>query len=63
MLRAPLVMATVAGLCAISAAVILSRPVNSDAGAYGKRISATMFAAFAIILGGFAASLWSWGAR
>jgi hypothetical protein len=61
--RAPLVMAAVAGLCAISATLILSRPVHSEAGRYGKRISATMFAAFAIILGGFAASLWSWGAR
>lgn len=63
MLSAPLVMALVAATSASAAAIVLTRPVTSEAGAYGKRIAGTMFAAFAIILGGFAASLWSWGAR
>jgi hypothetical protein len=63
MLSAPLVMALVAATSAAAAAIVLTRPVTSEAGAYGKRIAGTMFAAFAIILGGFAASLWSWGAR
>lgn len=63
MLPAPLVMALVAAASAIAAAIVLARPVTSEAGAYGKRIAGTMLAAFAIILGGFAASLWSWSVR
>jgi len=62
-LPAPLIMAAVATTSAIAAAIVLLRPVHSEAGAYGKRIASTMFAAFAIILGGFAASLWSWSVR
>lgn len=61
--RAPLVMALVALASAAGAAIVLLRPVTSEAGAYGKRIAGTMLAAFAIILGGFAASLWSWSVR
>jgi len=60
---APLVMARVAAASATAAAIVLTRPVTSEAGTYGKRIAGTMFAAFAIILGGFAASLWSWSVR
>jgi hypothetical protein len=63
MLPAPLVMALVAATSAVAAGVVLLRPVHSEAGAYGKRIAGTMLAAFAIILGGFAASLWSWSVR
>ena len=63
MLPAPLIMALVAATSAIAAGVVLLRPVHSEAGAYGKRIAGTMLAAFAIILGGFAASLWSWSVR
>ncbi len=62
-LTAPLIMAAVAATSAIAAIIVLLRPVRSEAGSYGRRIGGTMFAAFAIILGGFAASLWSWGAR
>ena len=63
MLSAPLIMALVAAASAIAAAIVLLRPVASEAGAYGKRIAGTMLAAFVIILGGFAASLWSWSVR
>jgi hypothetical protein len=63
MLPAPLIMALVAATSAVAAGVVLLRPVHSEAGAYGKRIAGTMLAAFAIILGGFAASLWSWSVR
>ena len=63
MLPAPLIMALVAATSGIAAGVVLLRPVHSEAGAYGKRIAGTMLAAFAIILGGFAASLWSWSVR
>jgi len=63
MLSAPLIMALVAAASAVAAAVVLSRPVTSEAGSYGKRIAGTMLAAFAIILGGFAASLWSWSVQ
>jgi len=62
-LPAPLIMAAVATTSAIAAAIVLLRPVHSEASAYGRRIAGTMFAAFAIILGGFAASLWSWSVR
>jgi hypothetical protein len=60
---APLIMATIALVSAVAAAIVLLRPVHSEAGSYGKRIAGTMLAAFAIILGGFAASLWSWSVR
>ena len=63
MIPAPLIMAAIAATSAIAAAIVLLRPVHSEAGSYGKRIAGTMLAAFAIILGGFAASLWSWSAR
>lgn len=63
MFSAPLIMALVAATSAVAAAVVLLRPVHSEAGSYGKRIAGTMLAAFAIILGGFAASLWSWSVR
>ena len=63
MFGAPLIMALVAATSAVAAGVVLLRPVHSEAGAYGKRIAGTMLAAFAIILGGFAASLWSWSVR
>jgi len=62
-LPAPLIMAGVATTSAVAAAIVLLRPVHSEAGSYGKRIAGTMLAAFAIILGGFAASLWSWSVR
>jgi hypothetical protein len=63
MLPAPLIMALVAATSAVAAGVVLLRPVHSEAGMYGRRIAGTMLAAFAIILGGFAASLWSWSVR
>ena len=63
MLPAPLIMALVAATSAVAAGVVLLRPVQSEAGIYGRRIAGTMLVAFAIILGGFAASLWSWSVR
>ena len=63
MFSPPLIMALVATTSALAAAIVLLRPVRSEAGSDGKRIAGTMLAAFAIILGGFAASLWSWSVR
>lgn len=56
------IMALVAAALAIAAIGVLTRGVRSEAGVYGRRISGTMLAAAAIILGGFAWALSSWGA-
>ncbi|MEO5867154.1 MAG: hypothetical protein ABIS14_07940 [Sphingomonas sp.] len=60
--RAPLIMAAVAGVSAIGAGVVLTRPARGEGSVYARRIAGTMLGAFAVILGGFAYALWSWGA-
>ena len=62
MLRAPLIMASVATVSGVAALVVFTRPGVSEEAVYGRRIAGTMFAALAIILGGFAYALGSWGA-
>ena len=62
-INSPLVMAAVALLVLVAAAVTLTRPARSEAGVYRRRIAGTMLGAGAIILGGFAYALWSWGAE
>jgi len=61
MLRAPLIMASVATVSGFAAIVVLTRPGVSEQAVYGRRIAGTMFGALAIILGGFAYALASWG--
>ena len=61
MLRAPLIMAAVATTSGMAAFVVLTRPGVSEQAVYGRRIAGTMFGALAIILGGFAYALASWG--
>ena len=61
MLRAPLIMATVATVSGVAALVVFTRPGVSEQSVYGRRIAGTMFGALAIILGGFAYALSSWG--
>ncbi|MGJ3648977.1 hypothetical protein ACLB0R_10950 [Sphingomonas sp. GlSt437] len=58
----PAIMATVAAVLAIAAIWVLTRRVTSEAGAYGRRIAGTMLGAGAVILGGFAWAMQSWGA-
>ena len=62
MISAPAVMALVALACAIGAALVFMRPTPSEAAIYRNRIAATMLAAGAIILAGFAFALNSWSA-
>jgi hypothetical protein len=59
-MRAPLIMAFVALTSGVAALVVLTRPGRSEQAIYGRRIAGTMFAALAIILGGFAWALGSW---
>lgn len=61
MLRAPLIMASVATVSGVAALVVFTRPGVSEPSVYGRRIAGTMFAAMAIILGGFAYALGSMG--
>ena len=61
MLRAPLIMGAVALTSGAAALVVLTRPGVSEQAVYGRRIAGTMFGALAIILGGFAYALASWG--
>jgi uncharacterized membrane protein YedE/YeeE len=61
MLRAPLIMGAVAFTSGVAALVVFTRPGASEQAVYGRRIAGTMFAALAIILGGFAYALGSWG--
>ncbi|HZV19494.1 MAG TPA: hypothetical protein VFF84_12465 [Sphingobium sp.] len=56
MTPAALIMAAVSATSALAGAVVLSRPVRSEQGVYGKRIVATMALAFALIL-----ALFAWG--
>jgi len=62
LLSPPGVMVLVASCLAGTATVVIARPAQSDAGRYGRRIAGTMLAAGALILGGFAWALKSWGA-
>jgi len=61
MLRAPLIMASVATVSGVAALVVFTRPGVSEQALYGRRIAGTMFAALAVILGGFAYALASLG--
>ena len=61
-MTAPLIMALVALLCAGGAVLLYLRPAPSDAAIYRHRIAATMLAAGAIILAGFAWTLHRWDA-
>lgn len=60
-LTPPLVMAVVAGLLAAAALYVVARPSRAEGAVYVKRIVGTMLGAGAIILGGFALALSSWG--
>ena len=62
LVSAPLVMAIVALLALAAAAYTFTRPAASEAAVYRQRIAGTMLGAGAIILGGFAFALSSWGA-
>ncbi len=59
-MTAPLLMALVALLCAGGAAALFVRATPSEASVYRHRIAATMLAAGALILAGFAWALYSW---
>lgn len=59
---APVVMALVASVAAITAIAIATRPAPTEAAVYRRRIAGTMLGAAAIILGGFAFALHSWRA-
>ncbi|MBY0285000.1 MAG: hypothetical protein K2W81_13700 [Sphingomonas sp.] len=61
LISAPLVMAVVALLVLGGTAFTLTRPATSEAAIYRRRIAGTMLGAGAIILGGFAYALSSWG--
>ena len=61
LISAPLVMAVVALLVLGGTAFTLTRPATSEAALYRRRIAGTMLGAGAIILGGFAFALSSWG--
>lgn len=61
-LTPPLVMGIVAALLAAAAVYVVMRPSQAEGAAYVKRIVGTMLGAGAIILGGFAFALNSWGA-
>jgi len=61
-LTPPVVMAIVAAVLAAGATYALTRPARSEAAIYARRIIATMLGAGAVILGGFAYALESWGA-
>jgi hypothetical protein len=56
-MTAPLIMALVALACAVGAAILYLRPAPSEASVYRHRIAATMLAAGAILLAGFAWTL------
>ncbi len=59
-MNAALLMAGVALLCAAASFAIWRRTTRSEASVYRNRIAATMLAAAALVLIGFAAALWSW---
>jgi len=58
----PVIMAMVAALLAIAAIWVLTRRATTEPAVYGKRIAGTMLGTGALILGGFAYALNSWGA-
>ncbi len=58
---APVIMGLVAVAALAGTVVTLTRPAASEAGVYRRRIAGTMLGAGAIILGGFAYALSSWG--
>ena len=63
MIRAPIIMAAVAGLAGIGGvASILAIRGSSEGAVYARRLTATMLFALAGILGFFAWSMASWGA-
>ncbi len=61
LISAPVVMAIVALLALAGAAFTMTRPTANEAAVYRQRIAGTMLGAGAIILGGFAYALSSWG--
>ena len=56
-----IIMFVVAIVCAGGAWWVFARSTHSEASVYRNRIAATMLAAGALILAGFAAALLSWG--
>ncbi len=60
MITAPVLMSLVALVCGIAAALIALRATPTEAAVYRNRIAATMLAAAAMILAGFAFALQSW---
>lgn len=62
MTRAPLIMAAVAATAGIGGLVVFTRPARSEGAVYGRRIAGTMLIALAVILGGFAYALATFGA-
>jgi|GEM_PF-1057395 hypothetical protein len=56
----PVIMAMVSGIAGLLAVLVATRPGDSEQSVYARRIVGTMLATLAIILGGFAWSLWSW---
>jgi hypothetical protein len=61
LLTPPVIMGMVATLLALAAIYIITRPALTEPAVYGRRIAGTMLGAGAIILGGFAFALNSWG--
>lgn len=59
-MTAALVMVAIAVALLVLGGVLFLKPVRSEAGTYRNRIAATMLVAASIILGGFAAALFSW---
>ena len=62
MLRAPLIMASVATASGVAALVVFTRPGVNEQAVYGRRIAGTMLIALALLLGRFAWALSSWSA-
>ncbi len=56
----PVIMGLVASVAGLLAVFVVSRPGATEQARYAKRITGTMLAALAIILGGFAWALGSW---
>lgn len=56
-----LIMAVVAAVALVGAIVVATRKVLTEAGVYGRRITATMLFALAAILSVYDYALWSWG--
>lgn len=56
----PVIMGIVAGMAGLLAVFVITRSGATDQVRYAKRITGTMLAALAIILGGFAWALSTW---